>query len=103
MKKINILTLDGSGRPLKSFEVGKWYTNPKFNLKEVPDAKYFRVCSVEVCDNHSGEYIFNSIFFDAVANENWKITEIHLAQANCDYDQEMQLVEKVEPEFIFGI
>jgi hypothetical protein len=103
MKKINILKFDSSGRPLKSFEVGKWYTNPIYKVKEVPDAKYFRVCSAEVCDNHSGEYIYNSIGFDAVANENWKITEIRLAQANSDYDQEMQLVEKVEPEFIFGI
>ena len=89
---------DREGRPLKKFEVGKWYTNPMYDYVS-PTGKfralYFRVESVVVhksIDPRGAN--FNEFVFDAVASANWeKFEDVRITQSNCNYDQEMQLVE----------
>lgn len=87
---------DGRERPLKTFEVGKWYINPQMsNIHS--SFKYFKIG--EVKQNFS-DYWYNSFIFDEAADENWNITKTNITQANTDFDQDMVLVEKlsVKPE-----
>lgn len=81
---------DDKGRVLKTFKVGEWYTNPDHS--RIP--KYCRISSC-VVSKVSG-YHYNSLKFDAVADENWKVTLVDEAQSNTDYDQNMIYVVKPE-------
>ena len=86
---------DDKQRPLKTFEVGKWYTNPCYPEICSKKYKYFRVDTVEqICR----AYWYNSFTFDQVADENWNIINVHKTQANTDFDQEMELVEFQQPK-----
>lgn len=88
---------DREGRPLKKFEEGKWYTNPLYQSTATSKAgfavKYFRVKSVSIKKATDGTS-YNVFKFDALADENWEnIKDLKLTQSNCDFDQQMKLVE----------
>ena len=98
----NVTTLnikkDDNGRPLKTFEVGKWYTNPCYPEINGVKYKYFRIKQVEQIKGYKSWY--NKFVFDKVADENWNIIDIHKTQSNTNFDQEMRLVEQPQKSLV---
>lgn len=91
---------DDKGRPLKTFEIGKWYINPCYPLIDGIKYKYFRVSSVEQIKTL--DYWYNKFEFDKVADENWNIVDVKKTQSNTNFDQEMQLAENPFQKSLVG-